>query len=114
MLDIRPAEPETRIAALSGGNQQKVALARAFEGQARVLLVEEPTQGVDVAAKAEIHRLLRRLAVERGCAVLIATSEFEELLGLADEIHVMRSGRVAKTLTRAEASYELILEHALH
>ena len=114
MMDIRPAAPETQIAALSGGNQQKVALARALEGQARVLLIEEPTQGVDVAAKAEIHRLLRRLAAERGCAVLIATSEFEELLGLADEIHVMRSGRITRTLARDEASYGAILEHALH
>ncbi len=114
MLDIRPAAPEMRIAALSGGNQQKVALARAFEGNARVLLVEEPTQGIDVAAKAEIHRLLARLAAERGCAVLIATSEFEELLGLADAIHVMRAGRIVKTLTRDEATYPVILEHALH
>jgi ABC-type sugar transport system ATPase subunit len=112
-LDIRPGAIEARIATLSGGNQQKVALARVLEGQARVLLVEEPTQGIDVAAKAEIHRLLKQLAVERGCAVVIASSEFEELIGLADEIHVMRMGSLVTRIDGAHATYHQILEAAL-
>jgi ABC-type sugar transport system ATPase subunit len=112
-LDIRPGASEARIATLSGGNQQKVALARVLEGSARVLLVEEPTQGIDVRAKAEIHRLLRQLATERGCAVVVATSEFEELIGLADEIHVMRSGRLVARMPGASATYHAILENAL-
>ena len=93
-LSVRPPYAELRIGALSGGNQQKIAIARALEGDARVLLIEEPTQGVDVAAKAEIHSLLRRVAAEKDCVVIIATSEFEELIGLADDIHVMREGHI--------------------
>ncbi len=112
-LCIRPPSTETRIAHLSGGNQQKVALARALEGNAAVLLVEEPTQGIDIGAKAEIHALLRQLAQDRGCAIVIATSEFEELIGLAEEIHVMCAGRIVRTLPGHAASYHAILESAL-
>ncbi len=112
-LSVRPPYTEARIGALSGGNQQKVAIARALEGHARVLLIEEPTQGVDVGAKAEIHALLRRVAVESDCVVIIATSEFEELIGLADDVHVMREGRMVANFPGAEATYHRILENAL-
>jgi ABC-type sugar transport system ATPase subunit len=112
-LSVRPPSTEARIGALSGGNQQKVAIARALEGDARALLVEEPTQGVDVGAKAEIHGLLRSVANEKGCPVVVATSEFEELLGLADDIHVMREGRIVASFPGAEATYRRILENAL-
>jgi ABC-type sugar transport system ATPase subunit len=112
-LDVRPPNTETRIGSLSGGNQQKIAIARALEGDARVLLIEEPTQGVDVGAKAEIHSLLRRVAVEKDCVVIIATSEFEELIGLADDIHVMREGRMVANFSGSEATYHRILENAL-
>jgi ABC-type sugar transport system ATPase subunit len=112
-LDVRPRNTETRIGSLSGGNQQKIAIARALEGDARVLLIEEPTQGVDVGAKAEIHALLRRVAAEKDCVVIIATSEFEELIGLADDIHVMRQGRIVANFSGAEATYHRILENAL-
>ena len=112
-LSVRPPYSELRIGALSGGNQQKIAIARALEGDARVLLIEEPTQGVDVHAKAEIHSLLRRVAVERDCIVIIATSEFEELIGLADDIHVMREGRMVASFPGSEATYHRILENAL-
>jgi ABC-type sugar transport system ATPase subunit len=98
---------------LSGGNQQKLALARALEGNAQVLLLEEPTQGVDVNAKEEIHALVRQLAVAEGCAIVVASSEFDELIGLADEIHVMRLGRIVASLSGASASYRQILHHAL-
>jgi ABC-type sugar transport system ATPase subunit len=112
-LSVRPPYTEARIGALSGGNQQKVAIARALEGNARVLLIEEPTQGVDVGAKAEIHALLRRVADESDCVVIIATSEFEELIGLADDVHVMREGRMVANFPGSEATYHRILENAL-
>ncbi len=112
-LSIRPPSTETKIAKLSGGNQQKLALARVLEGSADVLLIEEPTQGVDVSAKAEIHALLRRVARETGCAVVIASSEFEELVGLADDVYVMRSGRLGDHMTGDTTTYHKILEKAL-
>jgi ABC-type sugar transport system ATPase subunit len=112
-LSVRPPFAEARMGGLSGGNQQKVAIARALEGDARVLLIEEPTQGIDVGAKAEIHSLLRRVAAEKDCVVIIATSEFEELIGLADDIHVMRDGHIAASFPGAEATYHRILENAL-
>jgi ABC-type sugar transport system ATPase subunit len=112
-LSVRPPYPETQIGALSGGNQQKIAIARALEGDARVLLIEEPTQGVDVGAKAEIHGLLRRVAAEKNCVVVIATSEFEELIGLADDVCVMRKGRMVAHFPGSEATYHRILENAL-
>ncbi|MEH0833402.1 sugar ABC transporter ATP-binding protein [Pectobacterium cacticida] len=112
-LTIRPGSADTPIGTLSGGNQQKVVLARALESKARLLLIEEPTQGVDVRAKAEIHALLRQAAWHNDCTLVIASSEFEELIGLADRIYVMQSGRLVKELTGQEASYKTILEHAL-
>jgi ABC-type sugar transport system ATPase subunit len=112
-LSVRPPFAEAHMGGLSGGNQQKVAIARALEGDARVLLIEEPTQGIDVGAKAEIHSLLRRVAEEKDCVVIIATSEFEELIGLADDIHVMRDGHIAASFPGAEATYHRILENAL-
>ncbi len=112
-LGIRPPLTEMKIGQLSGGNQQKVAIARILEGAPRVLAVEEPTQGIDVRAKAEIHALLHRVARQSGAVVVIATSEFEELLGLADDIHVMRSGRLGHHIPGSRATYHEILENAL-
>lgn len=112
-LDVRPPSPDMAIGQLSGGNQQKIAIARALEGRPRVLAIEEPTQGIDVSAKAEIHALLHKVARDTGAVVLIATSEFEELLGLADDIHVMREGRFSRHIPGNEASYHEILENAL-
>ena len=112
-LNVRPPDAEFRVGTLSGGNQQKIAIARALEGDARVLLIEEPTQGIDVGAKAEIHYLLRRVAAEKDCVVIIATSEFEELIGLADDIHVMREGRIVASFPGSEATYHRVLENAL-
>jgi ABC-type sugar transport system ATPase subunit len=111
-LGIRPPNGEASVASFSGGNQQKVALARALESRARVLLVDEPTQGIDVHGKEEIRALLQEAALRGGC-VVVASSEFEELLGFADVIHVMRLGRLVATLSGAEATYRGILEEAL-
>jgi ABC-type sugar transport system ATPase subunit len=93
-LGIRPPNPKALVRDLSGGNQQKVVIARWLATGATVFLFDEPTRGIDVGAKSEIHDLLRRLAA-RGAAVLVISSELPELLALADRIGVMRDGRLA-------------------
>jgi ABC-type sugar transport system ATPase subunit len=113
LFSIQTPNMETLASSLSGGNQQKLALARALESSPRVLLLEEPTQGIDINAKDEIRLLIQRLADEERVAIVIATSEFEELLELADVIHVMCLGRLVATMPAAEASYAAILHHAL-
>jgi ABC-type sugar transport system ATPase subunit len=113
LFGIRPQSTEALAGGLSGGNQQKIALARALEAAPKVLLLEEPTQGIDVNAKAEIRVLVERLVAEQGVSVVVATSEFEELLELADVIHVMRLGRLVASLRGEEATYRSILHHAL-
>lgn len=96
---IRCARPELPISSLSGGNQQKFALARWLEAAPRVLIVDEPTRGVDVGAKGEIYRILADLAA-RGLACIVISSELPELIGLAHRIVVMRGGTVAGELDR--------------
>ena len=96
-LGIRPNRPDVQIRNLSGGNQQKVVVARWLHSGARVFLFDEPTRGIDVGAKAEIHDLLRRLAT-RGAAVLVISSELPELLALAGRIGVMRDGRLTRII----------------
>jgi ABC-type sugar transport system ATPase subunit len=113
LFGIRPQSTEALAGGLSGGNQQKVALARALEAAPKVLLLEEPTQGIDVNAKAEIRVLIERLVSEQGVSVVLATSEFEELLDLADVIKVMRLGRIVASLSSEDATYRSILHHAL-
>lgn len=97
---------------LSGGNQQKVALARWLATEPRVLILDEPTQGIDVGAKAEIHRLMGQLA-QQGLAIILISSELPELLGLADRIAVMRRGRLAGVLSAREATRESVLHLAM-
>lgn len=97
---------------LSGGNQQKVALARWLATEPWVLILDEPTQGVDVGAKAEIHRIIGELA-QRGLAILLISSELPELLGMCDRIAVMHAGRIVGTVDRSEATQEKVMELAL-
>jgi len=87
------------IATLSGGNQQKVLLARWFEANVRVLLLVEPTRGVDVGARRDIYEIIRRQARESNMAVLVATSDYEEVVLLADRALVMARGKIVKELT---------------
>jgi ABC-type sugar transport system ATPase subunit len=96
-LGIRPNLPDAQIRNLSGGNQQKVVIARWLKTGARVFLFDEPTRGIDVGAKAEIHELLRSLAAT-GAAVLVISSEMPELLTLSHRIGVMRDGQMVKVL----------------
>lgn len=93
-LDIRGAVPGTRVGNLSGGNQQKALLARLLETRPKVLILDEPTRGVDIGAKSEIYSLIDRLTAG-GMAVLMISSELAELIGTADRILVMRDGRIA-------------------
>ncbi len=100
------------VATLSGGNQQKVALSRWLVTKPSVLILDEPTQGIDVGAKAEVHALMTELA-SQGVAILMISSELPEVLGMSDRIAVMRGGTIVATLDRAEATQEKILALAL-
>jgi ribose transport system ATP-binding protein len=92
-LDVRPQGVDRMVRLLSGGNQQKVVLARWLLRECRVLLLDEPTRGVDVGARSEIYTLVRSLA-DSGVAVVVVSSEVEEVLGLADRVLVVREGRI--------------------
>ena len=111
-LRIKAASVNTITATLSGGNQQKVALARWLAIQPSVLILDEPTQGVDVGSKAEIHSLMMDLA-ERGIAILLISSELPELLGICDRIAVMHQGTIRRIVSRAEATQQSILALAM-
>ncbi|TIP77794.1 MAG: sugar ABC transporter ATP-binding protein, partial [Mesorhizobium sp.] len=90
---VRMGGIETQVSTLSGGNQQKVAIARLLSVGPKVVILDEPTRGVDVGAKVEIHRLLRDLA-ERGVGVIVISSELPELIGLSDRVLVVREGAI--------------------
>lgn len=111
-LQIKTASLYAETGSLSGGNQQKVALARWLAIQPAVLILDEPTQGVDVGSKSEIHRLMVELA-EQGVAIIMISSELPEILGMSDRIAVMHSSRVASILDRTEATQDRILHLAL-
>jgi rhamnose transport system ATP-binding protein len=111
-LDIKAPSVEAPVSSLSGGNQQKVALSRWLETKPSVLILDEPTQGVDVGAKAEIHKLMVDLA-ERGLAIIMISSELPEILGMSDRIAVMHGGEIRGVLSRPEATQESILKLAL-
>jgi ribose transport system ATP-binding protein len=110
-LDIRVSGPEQEVGTLSGGNQQKVVLAKWLATGPRLLLLDEPTRGIDVGARAEIYRLLGRLA-EQGVAQILVSSDWHELVSLSDRILVLRQGREAATLERDEVSQARLLELA--
>jgi ABC-type sugar transport system ATPase subunit len=111
-VELRPPDLEREAGTLSGGNQHKVVLAKWLLADADVLLFDEPTRGVDVATKVELHRTIRSLA-EAGKAVLVISSELPEILALADRIVVMREGRVSGELDAADATAERVLGLAL-
>ena len=107
-LRVKAASVEAPVGSLSGGNQQKIVLAKWLARGGRLLIVDEPTRGVDVGAKAAIHALIGELA-ERGLAVMLISSELPEIIGLSSRVLVMREGRLAGELPRAEATQENIL-----
>jgi ribose transport system ATP-binding protein len=91
-LELRPADPDRAVGLLSGGNQQKVLLARWLVHGTDVLLLDEPTRGVDIGARAEIYALIRRLSAS-GTAIVVVSSEIEEVIGLADRVLVLADGQ---------------------
>lgn len=107
-LGIRTPSLQQMVALLSGGNQQKVVLARLLAADARVFMLDEPTVGIDVGAKAEIHRLINELA-ERGCGVLLISSDIEELLAMSDRVIVLYKGAIAGELAKKDATPDLVL-----
>jgi ABC-type sugar transport system ATPase subunit len=111
-LRIKTPSVSTEVGALSGGNQQKVALARWLAIGPEILILDEPTQGVDVGAKAEIHALIQDMA-ERGLAIVMISSELPEILGMSDRVAVMHAGTVSGVLSRAEATQDKIIALAL-
>jgi len=112
-LGIHARDIDVLVKTLSGGNQQKVVIARVLASSAAVLLLCEPTQGIDVRSKAEILGLLKRTAQSTGIGVVLASSEFEELLEYTDIIHVMRAGTIVKTVRTRDTSYSELLEAAV-
>jgi ABC-type sugar transport system ATPase subunit len=111
-LSIRASGARQRARQLSGGNQQKVVLAKWLATEPKVFILDEPLRGVDVGAKAEIYRLIRNLA-DQGAAIILISSELPEILGLCDRIIVMRDGRVAGELDGSAATEESILSMAV-
>ncbi|QVQ54464.1 sugar ABC transporter ATP-binding protein [Spiractinospora alimapuensis] len=110
-LRVRCSSPRQRVRELSGGNQQKVVLARWLEIRPRVLLLDEPTRGVDVGAKQEIYRIIDELAAD-GVAILVVSSDLPEVIGISDRVLVMRGGRIVTELPHQEATEEAVMLHA--
>lgn len=108
---IKVSTPEQEIRNLSGGNQQKVILAKWILGKPKVLILDEPTRGIDVGSKSEIHRLMCEYA-KQGLAIIMISSELPEILGMSDRIMVMREGRISGELRREEADQEAIMRLA--
>ncbi len=111
-LRVRTPSVDQEVGKLSGGNQQKVVLARWLAAKPKVLILDEPTRGIDVGAKAEIYRLVDDLA-NQGLGIMFISSELPELLGLADRIYVMQNGRITGELSAAEASEEAVMALAV-
>jgi ABC-type sugar transport system ATPase subunit len=111
-LRIKVSSREHAVNNLSGGNQQKVVIAKWLATKPRILVLDEPTRGIDVAAKAEVHRIVAELA-DRGVAILLISSELPEILALSDRVLVMHEGRAKAILDRSEASQETIMSAAL-
>jgi ABC-type sugar transport system ATPase subunit len=110
-LQIKARSVRQPVGQLSGGNQQKVVLAKMLARNPKVLLMDEPTRGIDVGTKAEIYRLIRELAAT-GTAVVAVSSELPELIGLSDRILVMHEGRISGEVDADDADDELLLTYA--
>jgi ribose transport system ATP-binding protein len=111
-LSIKTPDAETRVLNLSGGNQQKVVLGKWLSMDPKVMILDEPTRGIDVGAKAEIYRLMRELA-ERGTVILMISSDMEEVLNISDRVAVMHEGEIAGVLARADCTEENIMQLAV-
>jgi L-arabinose transport system ATP-binding protein len=111
-LNVRTPSLEQEVGKLSGGNQQKVVLARWLAVKPKILILDEPTRGIDVGAKAEIYHLIDDLA-NQGLGIMLISSELSEILGLSDRIYVMQHGRITGELVGADATEESVLGLAM-
>ena len=110
-LSIKAPSLGTRVATLSGGNQQKVVIARALNAEPKVIILDEPTKGIDVGSKNEIYQLINQLAAT-GVAIIIVSSDLPELMAMSDRMVIMAEGRVAGELDKSEAQEIRIMELA--
>jgi rhamnose transport system ATP-binding protein len=110
-LRIRATSPAQPVRSLSGGNQQKVVLAKWIAAEPRILILDEPTHGVDVGTKADVHRTISHLAAQ-GLTILLISSELPEILGMSDRVLVMREGQLVAELSREEATQERVIQAA--
>jgi ABC-type sugar transport system ATPase subunit len=110
-MEVRANNVWQKARELSGGNQQKVVLAKWLSTKPRILILDEPTRGIDVGTKAAVHALMSKLAAD-GIAILMISSELPEVLGMSDRVLVMREGHMTTILSRAEATQEKILHFA--
>jgi inositol transport system ATP-binding protein len=108
LLSIRMASPEQAAGQLSGGNQQKIVLARWLALRPKILIVDEPTRGIDIGSKVEVHNLLIDMA-KSGIAVIVISSELPEILAVSDRIVTMREGRVTGEIARDQATQEVLM-----
>jgi D-xylose transport system ATP-binding protein len=111
-LAIKASGLEAKVGDLSGGNQQKVVLGKALLTQPRVILLDEPTRGIDIGAKVEIYGLMNRLTAA-GCGIVLVSSELEELMSMSDRIIMLHNGRIGGTFGRGEATQEQLLAAAM-
>jgi L-arabinose transport system ATP-binding protein len=112
-LNVRTPSLDQEVGKLSGGNQQKVVLARWLAARPKVLILDEPTRGIDVGAKAEIYRLIDELA-NAGLAIMFISSDLPEILGMSDRIYVMQGGRITGELPGPGTTERQVLELAMH
>jgi ribose transport system ATP-binding protein len=111
-LEVKASSPRQPVGTLSGGNQQKVVLARAMSPECRILILDEPTRGIDIGAKAEIHRLMRALTT-RSFSIIMISSELPEVIGMSDRVMVMRRQQIERIFERGEPmTAELVMTHA--
>jgi rhamnose transport system ATP-binding protein len=112
-LQVKTAALDTMSGTLSGGNQQKVVLAKWLATNPKLLIIDEPTRGIDVGTKSEVHRLISELA-GRGLAIIMISSELPEVLGMADRVLVVHEGRITANIERADATAESVMYAATH
>ena len=110
-LRIKTSGQNTETASLSGGNQQKIVIGKWLVSEPKIFILDEPTRGIDVGAKAEIYKLMCEFA-KQGMAIIMISSDLPELMGMADRIYVMSEGKITGELSREEASQEKIMHFA--
>lgn len=110
-LKIRTSGPDQRVKSLSGGNQQKVVLAKWLGTEPDILILDEPTRGVDIGARKEIYHIINQLA-EAGVAILMISSELPEVIGMADRVIVMQEGKLTGEVKKEQMTQEIIMQYA--